>query len=172
MRANLAIMRSMDTQPSTPTDEPPGPRTTAQEFGHLVRQLATEAGYDLTPGKGGRIALARETGMSESAVGRMINGTTLPMPNQFENLARALHTDVRNLLVAAGVISREAWPDGVIPDVRSSTSQSPQSPEAYADSWGITDPVIRQTMVGAIELAIRLQRAQDTEHSAATSGAP
>ncbi|MFF4900547.1 helix-turn-helix domain-containing protein [Streptomyces sp. NPDC001068] len=144
----------------------------AQRFGALVSQLAPAAGYDMTPGAGGRKALARDTGMSESAVGRMLTGLTLPMPNQFENLARVLNTDVRNLLVAAGVISREAWPDGAIPDVGSRSSQSPLSPEAYADSWGITDPVIRQTMVGSIEMAIRLQRAQDTEHAAATSGAP
>ncbi|MDI9836205.1 helix-turn-helix transcriptional regulator [Streptomyces sp. KAU_LT] len=161
----------MDSTAAT-TGEPPGPRSTAQEFGALIRRLAIEAGYDMSPKGGGRIALARDTGMSESAVGRMINGHTLPMPAQFENLARVLHTDVRNLLVAAGVISREAWPEGVIPDVRSATSQSPQSPEAFADSWGITDPVIRQTMVGAIEMAIRLQRGLDTEHSAAHTGAP
>jgi transcriptional regulator with XRE-family HTH domain len=163
----------MDTPPTAPTDGPPDSRSTAKEFGNLIRRLAIEAGYDLTPGKGGRMALARDTGMSESAVGRMLSGATLPMPAQFENLARVLHTDVRNLLVAAGVISREAWPEGVIPDVRSATSQSPLSPEAYADAWGITNPVIRQTMISNIELAIRLQRAQeDTEHAAATSGAP
>jgi transcriptional regulator with XRE-family HTH domain len=158
----------MDTQSSTPTGEPPGDtKSTARHFGDLIRRLATDAGYDLTPGKGGRITLAREIGMSESAVGRMLNGITLPMPNQFEQIAKVLHTDVRELLVAAGVISREAWPDGAVPDVRSSTSQ-PMSPEAYADAWGITDPVIRQTMVGAIELALRLHRAQHTERSAAS----
>jgi transcriptional regulator with XRE-family HTH domain len=161
----------MDTQPTPAPGEPPG-RTTAKEFGALVRRLAESAGYDLTPGRGGRIALARDTGMSESAVGRMLSGLTLPMPSQFENIARALNADVRHLLVAAGVISHESWPEGTTPDVRSSTTQSPQSPEAYADAWGITDPVIRQTLVSNIELAIRLQRAQDTEHSAARSKAP
>ncbi|GLX54471.1 hypothetical protein Shyhy01_74200 [Streptomyces hygroscopicus subsp. hygroscopicus] len=161
----------MERHPTARPDEPPS-RNTAKEFGILIRQLATAAGYDLTPGKGGRIALARATGMSESAVGRMINGVTLPMPNQFEQIAKVLKTDVRNLLVAAEVISREAWPEGVIPDVRSATEQSQQSPEAFADAWGITDPVIRQTMIASIELAIRLQRAQDTEHSSAQTGAP
>lgn len=160
-------MRSMDSD--TPT---PDRAAYAKRFGALVADLATQAGYDLTPGSGGRIALARDAGMSESAVGRMLSGLTLPMPNQFEKIARVLKTDVRNLLVAAGVISREAWPDGVITDVRSASSQSPLSPEEYADSWGITDPVIRQTMVGSIELAIRLQRGQDTEHAAANSGMP
>jgi transcriptional regulator with XRE-family HTH domain len=155
------------------TNEPAPDRAAyAKRFGALVSELAGEAGYDLTPGAGGRLALARDTGMSESAIGRMLNGLTLPMPNQFEKIARVLNTDVRNLLVAAGVISREAWPEGSIPDVRSASSQSPLSPEEYADSWGITDPVIRQTMVGSIEMAIRLQRAQRTEHTSATSGAP
>lgn len=154
------------------TENPAGDRAAyAKRFGALVSQLAVEAGYDLTPGTGGRLALARATGMSESAVGRMLSGLTLPMPTQFEKIAKVLQTDVRNLLVAAGVISREAWPEGVIPDVRSASSQSPLSPEAYADSWGITDPMLRQTMISNIETAIRLQRAQDTEQSA-TSGAP
>ncbi|MGW2951613.1 helix-turn-helix domain-containing protein [Streptomyces eurythermus] len=160
-------------KPDTQGQEPPGgARTTAQEFGKLIRRLAEEAGYDLAPKAGGRGALARDADMSDSAVNRMINGVTLPHPNQFHKIAKALNADVRNLLEAAGVVPREAWLEGAVPDVRSASSQSPLSPEAYADSWGITDPVIRQTMVANIELAIRLQRAQDTEHSTAISGAP
>ncbi|WP_106518144.1 helix-turn-helix domain-containing protein [Streptomyces sp. 111WW2] len=162
----------MDTPPSPSREPTPDGRSAAERFGALVRRLAAEAGYDMTPGAGGQVALANAIGMSRSAVGRMLNGVTLPMPNQFEKIAGVLDTDVRNLLVAAGVISRDSWPEGVIPDVRSASSQSPLSPEAYADSWGITDPVIRQTLVGSIEMAIRLQRAQHTEHTTATSGAP
>ncbi|MEV6738602.1 helix-turn-helix transcriptional regulator [Streptomyces sp. NPDC051104] len=163
-------MDTPDDRPQRPADDG---STTAERFGALVRRLASEAGYDMTPGAGGQVALARATGMSRPAVGRMINGLTLPLPNHYERLAKVLNTDVRNLLVTAGVITRETWPEGVIPDVRSGTSQSPQSPEAYADSWGITDPMIRQTMISNINMAIRLQRAQDTEHATATSsGSP
>jgi transcriptional regulator with XRE-family HTH domain len=162
----------MDTPTPTGSEPAADGGSAAERFGALVRQLASEAGYDMTPRGGGQVALANATGMSRSAVGRMLNGITLPMPNQFEKIAKVLHTDVRNLLLAAGVISREAWPEGVIPDVRSASSQSPLSPEAYADSWGITDPMLRQTMISNIETAIRLQRAQDTEHASATSGAP
>ncbi|WP_405759545.1 helix-turn-helix domain-containing protein [Streptomyces sp. NBC_01420] len=163
----------MDTHNQTPEG---GARPMAERFGALIRQLAGEAGYDMTPGAGGQLALSRATGMSTSAVGRMINGITLPRPDQFEKIARALGTDVRNLLVAAEVISSEAWPEGSIPDVRSSTSQASLSgltPEAAADAWRITSPVIRSMLLNNIEQAIRLQREQDHgEHKAATSGAP
>ncbi|MEV0016595.1 XRE family transcriptional regulator [Streptomyces tendae] len=143
----------------------------AERFSALVRELAPKAGFDLTRGAGGRAALARAIGtMSESAVGRMIDGKTLPMPNQFETIARILNTDVRNLLVAAEVISGTEWPEGVIPDVRSATSQSPLSPEAYADSLGLTDPMIRRMLISNINEAIRAQR-EATEHATAT-GAP
>ena len=143
----------------------------AERFGALVRQLALDAGYDLTPRAGGRSDLARDTGMSVSAVGRMADGKTLPMPAQFEKIARALGTDVHNLLVAAGVISATDWPKDANPDVRSVTSQSPLSPEAAADSWGITDPMIRRMLINNIEQAIRLQR-EATEQTTASTGVP
>jgi transcriptional regulator with XRE-family HTH domain len=147
------------------------PNERAKRFGDLVRQLAPAAGYDLTTGAGGRAALARDVGMSPSAVGRMVNGETLPMPGQFEKIARALNTDVRNLMVAAGVISSTDWAESKIPDVRSATVQSPPSPEEAADAWGITDPMIRRMLISNIEQAIRLQR-EATEHTAASGGMP
>lgn len=153
-------MRSMDS-----------PNERAQRFGALVCELAPRAGYDLTTGAGGRAALARDVGMSPSAVGRMVNGETLPMPSQFEKIARALHTDVRHLMVAAGVISSTDWAESSIPDVRSATVQSPLSPQEAADAWGITDPMIRRMLINSIEQAIHLQR-EATEHTTASGGRP
>ncbi|MFF4388507.1 helix-turn-helix domain-containing protein [Streptomyces sp. NPDC001552] len=124
--------------------------------------MAIEAGYDLTPNAGGKAQLARDIGMSASAVGRMIDGKTLPMPHQFESIARVLGADVRTLLVSGGVISSHTWPKDVKPDVLSATTQSqPLSPEAAADMWGITEPNIRGMLVGNIEQAIRLQNEAD-----------
>lgn len=128
----------------------------ARRFGALIAELASKAGYDLTSGQGGRTALARDTGMSASAVGRMIVGKTLPMPHQFESLARAVHADVRTLLVTAGVISGESWPVSSDPHVLSPEAQ-PLSPEHAADEWGITDPAIRSMLVSTVRNAIRLQ---------------
>lgn len=160
MRASLRFMRSMET-----TQE-----TVAQRFGALVRRLAPPAGYDLTPGAGGRSQLAKKVGMSPSAIGRMLDGKTLPMPNQYEALAKALDVDVRELLVESTVLSESAWPKEGAADVRSATSQTqPLSPEAAADAWGIKDPMIRRMLISNIEQAIRLQR--EAESDAASTGA-
>jgi hypothetical protein len=131
-----------------------------KRFGALITQLAERAGYDPTSGTGGRAALARDIGsMSPSAVGRMLDGKTLPMPHQLEAIARVIHADVRELLVSAGVISANAWPKGANTDVLSTTSapSQPPSPEAAADMWGITEPGIRDMLIGNVRQAIRLQ---------------
>ncbi|MFI0934680.1 XRE family transcriptional regulator [Streptomyces sp. NPDC021019] len=144
----------MSTVEHTPTG--PG-NAAAQRFGALITRLAHEAGYDVSPGSGGRSALARDACMSASSVGRMLDGKTLPMPGQLEGLARTVHADVRTLLVAAGVISDAAWPKGANPDVLSgSAPSSPPSPEVVADMWGLTDS-IREMFVGSAQHAIRLQ---------------
>ncbi|MFD4315077.1 helix-turn-helix domain-containing protein [Streptomyces sp. NPDC058548] len=141
----------MDTTP--PGESPAG------RFGALVTRLAEAAGYDTKPRAGGRQQLARDTGMSTSAVGRMLDGQTLPMPSVYESIAKAVQVDVRTLLVEGGVISSDSWPEDGFPDVRSVTDQSQAlSPEAAVDAWGITNPSIRQMLLGNIEQAIRLQR--------------
>ncbi|MGC4947803.1 helix-turn-helix domain-containing protein [Streptomyces sp. DT224] len=153
-------MRSMDT---------PREPTTAETFGQLVKELATRAGYDMETGGSGRGRLAADTGMSISAVGRMVTGKTLPKPNQFEHIARAVGTSVQTLLQAAGVVSTGDWAERDVPDVPSVTTQSPLTPEAAADAWGITDPMIRPMLLGNIEQAIRLQH-EATERKAASTG--
>ncbi|MFC8463347.1 helix-turn-helix domain-containing protein [Streptomyces sp. NPDC057250] len=137
------------------------PQTAAERFGALITDLAIRAGYDLAPGGPGRADLARDTGMSVSAVGRMVTGKTLPMPQQLEALARAVHVDVRTLLVTAGVISDHAWPKGASADVASGSSQQPLSPEAVADMWGITEPSIRSMLISTAQHVIRLQNEAD-----------
>lgn len=132
--------------------------TPAERFGAVVDDLARKAGYDTSAGGGGRTALARDTGMSPSAVGRMLAGKTLPQPSQFEAIARAVHADVRELLVTGGVISAESWSSDVKPDVVSGTSPVPPlSPEAAADMWGVKEPGIRSMLISSVRQAIRLQ---------------
>ncbi|WP_124273543.1 helix-turn-helix transcriptional regulator [Streptomyces sp. ADI96-15] len=152
-------MRSMETNH-------PDATSTAERFGRLITNLAIEAGYNLDSGGGGRSALARDIGMSPSAVGRMLSGKTLPMPHQLETIARVVHTDVRTLLVTAGVISDRSWPGETNADVLSASQQSQPaslSPEAAADAWGITEPGIRSMLLGSIEHAIRLQEASSRQ---------
>ncbi|GGZ23921.1 hypothetical protein GCM10010387_16480 [Streptomyces inusitatus] len=129
----------------------------AQRFGALISDLASKAGYDLVPGSGGRAALARDAHMSAASVGRMLEGRALPLPQQYESLARAVHADVRMLLVTAEVISAEAWPEGGKSDVLSATHTEPLSPEGAAERWGITEPGIRDMLIASVRQAIRLQ---------------
>ncbi|MET8609703.1 helix-turn-helix domain-containing protein [Streptomyces misionensis] len=143
----------------------------ARRFGALVTEYALRAGYDVRPGGGGRAALARELGMSQSAVGRFLDGKSLPHPQKFPQIAQTLGIDVRNLLVEAGVISSEAWPEGASPDVRSVTSRSqPLTPEAAMDAWGITDPMIRSMLLSQINTARLLQAGQVEESGNSRDG--
>jgi hypothetical protein len=158
-------MSSMEHTPTGPGN------AAAQRFGALITRLAHEAGYDVSPGSGGRSALARDANMSASSVGRMLDGKTLPAPNQLEGLARTVHADVRTLLVTAGVISDGAWPKGANPDVLSGSAPStPPSPEVVADMWGLTEPGIREMFLGSAQHAIRLQNQADARRADAERG--
>ncbi|MFJ1706031.1 helix-turn-helix domain-containing protein [Kitasatospora sp. NPDC088346] len=131
----------------------PEQTSTALRFGDAVHAAAERAGYDLRPGAGGRKALAEDVGMSQSAVGRMLKGETLPHPTQFERIADAVRVELRDLLVRGGVISAESA-NNLPVRVRS----HPISPEEAADAWGITDPVIRRFLLATIAQAISLQQ--------------
>lgn len=146
-----------------PTDDAAPAETAARSFGAVVHEAAQRAGYDLTPGAGGRLALARETGMSASAVGRMLRGETLPRPSQFERIAQVLNLDLHELLVQGGVISEEYAND------LSSGVCSPITPEGALDAWGVTHPVIREFLLAAIAQAIVMQR--KSEHHSHGGGA-
>lgn len=142
-----AHMRSTDPHP-----------TPAQRFGRLITEAAERAGYDLRPGAGGRVALARAVGMAPSGVGRMLDGKTLPRPSQFEAIAAALGLDVRALLIQAEIISAGSWTNSTGEGVRSVIT-----PEEAADSWGITNPLVRKMLLANIQQAMRLQAESDTE---------
>jgi transcriptional regulator with XRE-family HTH domain len=106
----------------------------------------------MTPGSGGRTELARDCGMSPSAMGRTLEGKTLPRPSQFELIARAVHRDVREALVEGGIISAESWTDSQVVAVRS----QPTTPEQVLDSWGINDPTLRAMLLANIKQAMEL----------------
>ncbi|WNI31447.1 helix-turn-helix transcriptional regulator [Streptomyces sp. ITFR-6] len=131
----------------------------AQAFGRFFAEGAARAGYDLTSGAGGRKRLAKDVGMSPSAISRTIEGVTLPRPSQMEKIARVLKMDLRTTLVQGKVISGEYWTDENEPPVRSASL----TPEDAADEWGITDPMIRKMLISNVEQAIRLQQEAEAE---------
>ena len=138
-------------------------RSPAQRFGDLITELALEAGFPVTSGKGGQRQFADAVGMSPSSVSRMLLGKTLPAPHQLEGIARTVNTDVRDLLVISGVISGESWPKGAYSEVPSA--------EAAADMWGISDPGIRGMLVSSVQQAILLQRQADSRSDAGEESA-
>lgn len=120
----------------------------AEEFAAYVRDAARRAGYDIdSPRGGGKTSLARDTGMSQSTVGRMIAGKAMPDPAYLEPLAAALRVPLPELLVLSGLISRNAFGDH--------GQQPPRavSPRAAAADLGIKDPAkveLFETMVRAL----------------------
>lgn len=118
----------------------------AEQFAAYVREAARRAGYDIdSPRGGGKTALARDTGMSPSSVGRMIAGKAMPDPAYLEPLAQALRVPLPELLVLSGLISRDAFTDPQPPRAL--------SPREAAADLGIKDPSkveLFETMVRAL----------------------
>lgn len=130
-----------------------------QRFGRIVATAVQRTGkYE---GRGGQILLAQETGMSASAVGRMLRGETLPDPRHFEAIARAVGLDVRDLLVEAEIVSPESLSTPSQTRATGVGSRSITLEEA-ANALGITDPVAREMLAATVE---RLKRIQDTQES-------
>lgn len=143
------------------------PNQAARRFGALVERLAIQAGYDMTRGGSGRARLAEDTGMSISAIGRMIRGETLPEPATYQHIAAAVRVSTRTLLIEAGLLPDEDDRNGLNPPVRSVTH--PLTPEAVADMYDITNAVVRETLIANINQAVRLQR--DIDQHGRTGGA-
>ncbi|MFJ6014542.1 multiprotein-bridging factor 1 family protein [Streptomyces sp. NPDC092952] len=128
-------------------------RDAAATFASFITQAAMKAGYDIRPRAGGRKQLAEATGISVSAIGRTLDGKTLPLPSQMEHLAKAVGVPVLEMLVRGGVISGEHLNKSPDRHVASASL----TPEAAADAWGITNPIVRKVLLGQIEQAILLQ---------------
>jgi transcriptional regulator with XRE-family HTH domain len=78
------------------------------EFSEYVAKAARAAGYDIdSPRGGGRKALADATGMSQSSVGRMIAGSTVPDALRLAQLAGTLSVPRNELLSLAGIVTDE-----------------------------------------------------------------
>lgn len=136
--------------------------TEAAAFGALITGLAISAGYDLRDGSSGKLKLADDTGMSVSAVRRMLRGETLPRVEAVYRLADILGADEDQLLDTAGYRTsqpRQKRSDGPVLSV-----PPPLTPEGIADALGITHPFVRKMLVTSITEAARLQREAD-QHS-------
>lgn len=132
--------------------------TLAQRFAAVVGPAAERAGYT---GHGRKARLSRATGMTESSVGRMLNGQAIPEPRFFEPLADAVGLHPATLFVEAGLMSRESLQS--LSETDRSQVGSELTPENVADRLGIQDEVGRQMLYATID---RLKRLEDEEQPA------
>jgi transcriptional regulator with XRE-family HTH domain len=82
------------------------PKSQAERFAEYIRPAVVAAGYDIdSPRGGGKKELARATGASQSSIGRMLAGQTMPGPLLLVKLAEALGLPLTDLLIQSGMVS-------------------------------------------------------------------
>lgn len=127
--------------------------TRARRFADIVVPAAERAGYT---GHGAKARFARDTGMTDSSVTRLWQGTALPDARFYAAIAEAAHVDLRTLLVEGGVLTPESLQS--LSETDRSRVGSSLTPEEAADRLGIQDEVSRQLLYATIE---RLKRLED-----------
>lgn len=136
------LLASVYAMPTTETG-PASQVSRAQRFAEYIRPAVVAAGYDIdSPRGGGKKALAEDTGMSASSVGRMLAGQTMPDPAHLERLATVLRVSLIDLLIRSGIVSVEA--SGTVtpaaPTPAAPTPDPPLTHEEAARALGIRSP--------------------------------
>jgi transcriptional regulator with XRE-family HTH domain len=132
------------------TDAPPP--THAQRLAAVVIPAAQRAGYT---GHGSQARLARDTGMSESSVSRMLKGQAVPELSFLVSLALAIGMKPRDLLLRAGLISPESLE--ALSGSEPSQVGSKLTVEDAADQLGITDDVGKMMFQAVVDRLARRQ---------------
>lgn len=144
-------------------DDEPGP-TQAQRFGRWASEAARVAGYDIDSQRGGgRVEIARKTGMSGSTVGRILAGKTLPSPRYYSAWAEALDVTLREVLIEAGAVTADDL-DAVAERFIPITSLTP---EDAAPLLGITIPANVRLFVSMVENILSQERERPGNSGAA-----
>lgn len=146
------------------TDAPP---THAQRFAAVIAPAARRAGYT---GHGSQARLARDTGMSESSISRMLNGQAIPELRFLGPIADAVSMSPLELLVKTGLISPES-PRTLSETDSSQVGSGSITPEEAADKLGIFDEVGRRAFLGVVDAVSHpieeVDQADDTPGGAA-----
>jgi transcriptional regulator with XRE-family HTH domain len=124
--------------------------TRAQRFRDIVVPAAERAGYT---GHGAKARFARDTGMTESSVTRMWQGSAVPDARFYEAISQVVGIDLGTLLVEGIGLSPESLQS--LSETGRSQVGSALTPEEAADRLGIEDRVDREMFYATIE---RLKR--------------
>lgn len=93
---------------------------TKEAFATWLARVALKAGYDTTPGAGGRVTLAKAMGVDPSVIGKALSGVRPHVDTQIR-LAKALGVPVREMLIHSGTVEPEDLPipgDAPPPDTK------------------------------------------------------
>lgn len=141
------------------TDATPTRAQQAQRFRDIVVPAAERAGYT---GYGNKARFARDTGMTESSVNRLWQGTAVPDGRFYDAISEVTGIDLGTLLVEGGVLT---------PKILQSLSETDRSQvgseltlEEAADRLRIYDPVSREMFYASVE---RFQRQEEDRSDAA-----
>ncbi|MGE7437522.1 helix-turn-helix domain-containing protein [Kitasatospora sp. NPDC001175] len=113
---------------------------TTADFATWLADLALAAGYDTTPHRGGRRALAMDMGVDPSVVGKMLGGFTPAIETQ-RRLVEVLNSKnvkvtVREMLIRSGTLREEDLP---LPDEQAPPPIAEIDLYAVARRYGIPD---------------------------------
>lgn len=126
--------------------------TRAQRFRDIVVPAAERASYT---GHGAKAKFARDTGMTESSVTRMWQGTAVPDARFYDAISQVTGIDLGTLLVEGGVLSPESLQS--LSGTDRSQVESGLTPEEAADQLGIRGDVGRELFYATIEHLKRLE---------------
>lgn len=136
--------------------------TPTARFAARVAEAARRAGYDLAPRAGGRARLARDSGLSETTITRMLSGERLPDPRFITPLAKVIGLNPLVLVVEAGILPAETLQS--LSETRSPQVRSqPITPEEAADQLGLENPHGREMLRGVIEQLRKLESTESTQ---------
>lgn len=141
--------------------------TPSEEFAAWLDPHMRAAGYDLERLSGGRAAFAEAVGVSGATVTRWLQGKSMPDPDKFEPIAKALNVDPIDMLKEIGVLSAKRVTLGHETAVRS----RPIAPSQAAAELGIDDPYERDMFIRFVGTLGRTKpTAAPDEGSAAAEG--
>ncbi|MFG3051796.1 helix-turn-helix domain-containing protein [Kitasatospora sp. NPDC048239] len=116
---------------TTPAEQSP-----LKRLGSLVRRLAINAGYELDRVNSGAVLrLARDAGMSQTSLSKLLAGTRMPDAKYLAGLAAAIGADPIDLFVEAEILPARTRSQ---PEHNAVASPS-ITPDAVADSWGVDE---------------------------------
>lgn len=138
--------------------------TRARRFADIVVPAAERAGYT---GHGAKARFSRDTGMPDSSVTRLWQGTALPEARFYAAIGDAIGVDLGTLLVEGGVLSPESLQS--LSETDRSQVGSGLTVEEAADRLGIVDEVGRQLFFATYERLMRLQD-EASDHTADHGG--